>query len=119
MSSTAQTVARGLAAGRVGIGAALCVAPDLAAGWAGQAVRSPGGRVMVRALGARDAALGAGALASSGRSDQLRLWLIASAAADAADFAATLAGPPAPARTFVLGVAAGAALVGLAVAAVL
>jgi hypothetical protein len=107
-----------IAAGRVLIGAMLFAAPDLvAAPWVGDDARTTGARVVVRALGARDAALGAGTLAAAGDAVQLRRWLLASSASDAADFVATLAGPRTPARTAVLGFAAAAALSGVVAAA--
>jgi hypothetical protein len=107
-----------IAAGRVLIGAMLFAAPDLvAAPWVGDDARTTGARVVVRALGARDAALGAGTLAAACDAVQLRRWLLASSASDAADFVATLAGPRTPARTAVLGVAAAAALSGVIAAA--
>jgi hypothetical protein len=101
------------------VGAALCVAPDLAGPWIGPEARGRGPRVIVRAMGIRDAALGLGALTSSGDGAQLRRWLIAGSLSDAGDFAATLTGPPAPARTFVLVVAGAATVGGLGVAAAL
>src|SRR5512142_3236731 len=103
MAARAHTAARTLAAGRVLIGATLVAAPDLVAGpWVGDDARTRGARVIARALGARDAALGAGTLAAAGDAAQLRRWLIASSASDAADFVATLAGPRSPARLLVL-----------------
>ena len=113
------TLARGLAAGRVTVGAALCAAPELAAPWVGADARRPGTRVIIRAMGARDAAIGFGALASARDPAQLQRWLIAGSASDAVDFAATLAGPQQKARTFVLFVAGAATLAGLGVAAAL
>jgi hypothetical protein len=113
MADQAHTAARALAAGRVLIGATLLAAPDLAAApWVGDDARTTGARVVVRALGARDAALGAGTLAAAGDRSQLRRWLLASAACDAADFLATLRGPRSPARSVVLILAATAAVAG-------
>jgi len=118
MAGRAHTAARMIAAGRVLIGAVLFAAPDLvAAPWVGDDARTDGARVVVRALGARDAALGAGTLAAAGDGAQLRRWLLASSASDAADFVATLAGPRTPARTAVLGLAATAAVAGVIAAA--
>jgi hypothetical protein len=118
MAGRAQTAARMIATGRVLIGAVLFVAPDLVAtSWIGEDARTDGARVVVRALGARDAALGAGTLAAAGDAAQLRRWLLASSASDAADFVATLAGPRTPARTAVLGLAATAAAAGVIAAA--
>jgi hypothetical protein len=118
MEGLAHAAARMLAAGRVLIGASLLAAPDLAAGpWVGDDARTHGARVIVRALGARDAALGAGTLAAAGDRTQLRRWLLASAACDAADFVATLGGPRSPARSLVLILAAAATVSGAAAAA--
>lgn len=118
MADPAHTAARVLAAGRVLIGATLLAAPDRAAApWVGADARTSGTRVVVRALGARDAALGAGTLAAAGDRTQLRRWLVASAACDAADFAATLAGPRSPARSLVLVLAAAATVTGALAAA--
>jgi hypothetical protein len=118
MAGRAHTAVRMLATGRVLIGAALFAAPDLvAAPWVGDDARTEGARVVVRALGARDAALGAGTLAAGGDGAALRRWLLASSASDAADFVATLAGPRTPARTAVLGLAASAAVAGVIAAA--
>ena|ERR1700736_3758388 len=119
MEEQALMVARALAAGRVLVGASLCVAPNLAAQWAGEDARTPGARVIIRALGARDAALGLGTLAVLHDPPQLRRWLVASSACDAADFAATVAGPPSRARGLVLGLAATATVVGLGAALVI
>jgi hypothetical protein len=118
MAGHAQTAARMIGVGRVLIGAVLFAAPDLVAtAWIGDDARSDGARVVVRALGARDAALGAGTLAAAGDVAQLRRWLLASSASDAADFMATLAGPRTPARTAVLGLAATATVTGVIAAA--
>jgi hypothetical protein len=118
MAGHAQTAARMIAAGRVLIGAVMFATPDLvAAPWVGDDARSDGTRVVVRALGARDAVLGAGTLAAAGDAAQLRRWLLAASASDAADFVATLAGPRTPARPAVLGLAAAAAAAGVIAAA--
>ena len=83
MAGHAQTAARVIAAGRVLIGAVLFAAPDLVApSWIGDDARTDGGRVVVRALGARDAALGAGTLAAARDAAQLWRWLLASSACD-------------------------------------
>jgi hypothetical protein len=107
-----------LAAGRVLIGVTMFAAPDLvAAPWVGEDARRAGARVVVRALGARDAALGVGTLVAAGDAAQLRRWLLASSASDAADFVATLSGPRSPARTVVLAFAAAATVTGALAAA--
>jgi hypothetical protein len=118
MEGLAHTAARVLAAGRVLTGVTLFAAPELAAApWVGDDARTKGARVIVRAMGARDAALGAGTLAAAGDRAQLRRWLVASTASDAADFVATLAGPRSPARSLVLILAAVATVAGAAAAA--
>jgi hypothetical protein len=107
-----------LAAGRVLIGLTLFAAPDLVARpWVGDDARSAGARVLARSMGARDAALGVGTLVAAGDRAQLRRWLLASSACDAADFLATLPGPHSPARTIVLVFAAAGAAGGVVAAA--
>jgi len=117
MRAEAQKVAQGLAVGRVLVGVSLCVAPNVAAQWAGDDVRNAGAHVITRALGARDAALGLGTLTSVHEPSHLRRWLVASSACDAADFVVMLAGPRSPRRSLVLAMAAAAAVTGLGAAA--
>jgi hypothetical protein len=118
MAGQAHTAARILSAGRVLIGVTMFAAPDLVAvPWLGEAARTPPTRVAVRSLGARDAVLGAGTLAAGADTTQLRRWLLASSASDAADFVATLSGPRSPARSVVLAFAAGGAITGVLAAA--
>ncbi len=59
--------------------------------WIGRAARKPGAQVMVRSQGARDVALGLGALwaLARRRDGEARAWMAAHALADAADAAAT------------------------------
>jgi hypothetical protein len=86
----AALTARLVAAGRTGFGVALVCAPGrVTAPWLGGDSGLAGTRVVTRGLGARDLALGAGALAVSER--QLRPWVAAGIAADAADLVATVA----------------------------
>jgi hypothetical protein len=84
----AALTARLIAAGRIGFGVALLVRPErLTAPWlGGDAVRA-GTRVVTRGLGARDVALGAGALAAP--ESQLRPWVMAGVLADTGDLVAT------------------------------
>lgn len=117
MGGRARDVARLLAGGRTVFGVACLVAPQLAESWIGKGARDSGSRVIIRAFGARDAALGIGTTASIHDARQLRRWLVVSSACDAVDFAATLAGPRTPARTAVLALAAGATVTGLSAAA--
>jgi uncharacterized protein (DUF1501 family) len=87
-----RSLALGLAANRVLFGAAFLAVPGRAAkSWIGPAAASAGGAVMVRAAGARDLALGAGALAALRGSADARPWLAAHLVSDAADAAATWA----------------------------
>jgi len=87
----ARSLARQLAVGRVAIGGALAVAPGLAArGWVGEVSGTPGAKALARGFGIRDVAIGAGALAALQSDGNVRDWLLAGAAADAADLAATL-----------------------------
>lgn len=80
-----------LASGRLLLGAAFCLAPSLAGRWAGEAADAQGTRMVVRSVGARDAVLGLGTLASLDEPAQLRRWLVASSVCDATDLAATAA----------------------------
>jgi hypothetical protein len=88
------------ARGRMAFAAAFLAAPGLTArGWVGADAMRPGTRVITRALGARDLALGLGIVIAIDRGAPVRGWLEASALADGADFLATLVGgralPPA------------------------
>jgi len=85
-----RSLALGLAVNRVLFGAAFLVSPERAAGsWIGPVAESGGGGVMVRATGARDLALGAGALAALRGPGDARPWFAAHLLADATDAAAT------------------------------
>lgn len=86
----ARVTARVVAAGRVGLGAALVLAPErMTAPWLGGDSGRAGVRVVTRALGARDVALGLGVFVSPPA--QLAPWVAAAVLADAADLVATLA----------------------------
>jgi hypothetical protein len=87
----ARTLAVGLAGGRVAIGVASILAP----GVVGRAMMGPDGdsggtRLFLRAVGARDLALGLGVLAALNREAPVRGWLRASATADGLDAAGCL-----------------------------
>jgi hypothetical protein len=85
----APLTARLVAAGRIGFGVALILAPErVTTSWLGRDAHRAGTRVVARGLGARDLALGAGALTLP--EAQLRPWVAAAIVADAADLAATL-----------------------------
>jgi hypothetical protein len=87
----ARSLARQLAVGRVVIGGALAIAPALAArGWVGEVADTPGAQALARGFGIRDVAIGAGALAALQNDRDVRDWMLAGAAADAADLVATV-----------------------------
>jgi hypothetical protein len=112
---SARDLARLYGAGRVALGAALLVAPrPLGALWLGPPGATPGGGVVLRALGVRDLVLGAMALHTLDHPEVAPRWQRTCAAVDAVDFAATAAARPALPRigsVLVMGVAgAGAAM---------
>jgi hypothetical protein len=89
---TAETIAKQVAYGRVAIGAALVLAPKLVLRpWIGEVGNTTGGRVLGAGFGARDLAMGAGAIHALRTGGPVRPWLLASAIVDAVDFAATFA----------------------------
>jgi hypothetical protein len=107
---------------RVLVGAGLLVAPSaLGKTWGGRLARDDRGRVMARALGARDLALGVAGLLAERDGD--RRWAARSFAAqgfaDAVDFAAIAATPrlPRSSRWFGIAMAGGSAAVAAAYAA--
>ena len=110
----AALTARLIAAGRIGFGIALMLAPGrVTAPWLGRDADRLGTRVVTRGLGARDLALGAGALAVS--ESELRPWVAAAVVADAADLLATLAAGdslPLAGRALVGAVASGGVVLG-------
>jgi hypothetical protein len=80
------------ARGRIAVGLAFLVAPALAGRmWVGDYARPAGARVLGRAFGARDLALGLGVVVALDRGAPVRGWLEACALADAADFSAGVA----------------------------
>jgi hypothetical protein len=98
---------------RLGVGATALVRPALLLRpWVGDRHGDPGAVLLGRALGARDVALGAGAVIAFRQGNPLRWWVAAGGLADAADATATLlAFPrlPAVTRWLVLLAAAGGA----------
>ncbi len=83
---------RVLAATRVGLGTLFLLAPSFVArAWVGEGAGEPTAKALARALGARDAALGLGALLALEHGESTRGWLEAAALADAGDAIATLA----------------------------
>ena len=85
MADTAELAARGILAGRLAIGLALLVTPDLVTKrWIGSDGTTAGGRTLARGLGARDVAIGfAGLVAPSGTALKAAIGL--GVAADLAD----------------------------------
>lgn len=113
--------ARALALGRVAVGSALMLFPRLAGrGWLGDAVDAPGGQVAIRALGVRDAIMGAIVLHTVDHQDVGPRWVATCAVADAVDLLATLAVrdrlPPVTGTLLVPAIAGGATVAGLAFA---
>ena len=113
----ARALARQHALGRVVVGAGLTLAPRVAGGgWMGRDSARPATQVAIRALGARDLAIGLGTAYTAGQGYGARPWLLAGVLADAADLAATLRARdhlPAPAAAAVGLVAGGSTLLGL------
>ena len=76
---------------RMGFGVAFMVAPEWAGGmWIGKDAKRPGTKLFIRALGARDLALGLGTLLAMRHDRPTRGWLEASGLADFADAVITL-----------------------------
>jgi hypothetical protein len=118
-----RTVAVGLAGVRVALGAAAIASPAAAGRlWIGEGASGAERAVLVRALGGRDIALGAGALVGLSRNDQLRRWIAVGALSDFIDTVSTLAGfasLPKVRRWLVLVASAGAVVVAGTVAPLL
>jgi hypothetical protein len=111
-----RSIATLLAAGRLAIGIGASLFPEVGArSWVGEHGRGPAGKVLGRALGARDLALAIGALSSLEQDEQFWRWIRLGAFADAADALATVLNwrsLPKMSRIGVFGVAAGAAALG-------
>ena len=94
---------RALAAGRLAVGVAIMLRPEQAtSGWIGRSAGYGGTQVLAKAFGARDFALGAGALAALVSGRDARDWVLAGAFADTIDLYATLTGDDVPASGKVL-----------------
>lgn len=92
---------------RVGISIAMMLAPRAAVRpWFGAATGSAATGVIVRALGARDFVLGAGAAIAIGEQRGAANWVSMSALVDGVDAVASLVTPGLPARARVVGVLA-------------
>jgi len=87
----ARRAALGFAVSRIAFGGVFLLAPGpLASAWVGRgSARTPGGRVLARALGARDLLLGVGLCRALQRGSGAAEWLWYGAAADAVDGAAS------------------------------
>jgi hypothetical protein len=117
-----RSAATAVAAGRVGLGVAALVWPLVPARpWVGSSADDLGAQVLGRALGARDLALGLGALAATRTAATgprpAGAWYAAGALSDALDLAVTAAAWPRLPRTtrwLVAAAAGGAAIAGAA-----
>ena len=94
----ARELALSNARGRMAVGVALLLAPGLIGRrWIGEQAGDPAVKVITRALGARDFALGLGAAIALDHGAPARGWLEAGALSDAVDLVATrLAGDSIP-----------------------
>ncbi|HEX4226194.1 MAG TPA: hypothetical protein VHZ97_27785 [Pseudonocardiaceae bacterium] len=111
-----RSIATLLAAGRLVIGVGASLFPEVGArSWIGEHGRGPAGKVLGRALGARDLALAVGALSSLEQDEQFWRWIRLGALADTADALATVLNwrsLPKMSRIGVFGIAASAAALG-------
>lgn len=120
---TSRKLSTALALGRIGLGLAFVAAPEQTGGrWIGGVARSSGGQVMTRAMGIRDAALGAaslGTLRATGTGGTgFKVLTGLGIMVDVVDCAATLAaGDEVPDGRVSAAIAAGAAAMGAAVLA--
>jgi hypothetical protein len=107
-----------LSAGRIVLGAILIARPELATGrWVGSDGARPGGQVLARGLGARDAALGAGTLAALRGGGPTLPWVVGGLLADTTDLLATHAARerlPRGATAMIYALAGGAMVAGVA-----
>lgn len=109
------------ATARIGIGVIATAYPEkIGRTWIGPNAESPNTKVILRGLGARDLALGAGTIDATLRNEGVATWLATSALADFGDLSATLVGREALPKkgVVVTGIlAASGALTGLALLA--
>ena len=81
---------RAVAATRILVGAALVALPGVAgSNWIGEPAHDRRVKVMIRAMGIRDLALGAGTLQALDSGEPAKSWILMSVVLDAVDFAAT------------------------------
>lgn len=84
---------RALAVSRITVGAALVLVPSLAARvWVGDGAKQPAARLLARAVGVRDLALGIGTMLALNHDAPVRGWLEAGTLSDTGDGLATLLG---------------------------
>jgi hypothetical protein len=107
-------VVRLLAIGRVAIGVMLLVLPRrIGRGWIGESASAGGGKIALRAVGARDIAIGYGTIRAFDEGDpSLRQWVTIAGSCDLADTVATVLAfrkLPKRGRMLSLAIAAGAA----------
>jgi hypothetical protein len=89
--SPVRALAAAVALARAALGVAVLAVPEaIGSSWIGSAAEDPRVRVLIRAVGARDLALGAGTVRALAVGRHRDAWLLASAASDSVDFAATL-----------------------------
>jgi hypothetical protein len=82
-----------LSIARVGVGAALLLAPRrMGRNWVGSVVEDPRAALVIRGFGARDLALGLGTLRALQRDEPVEGWVQMAAAGDACDALAGLIG---------------------------
>jgi hypothetical protein len=81
---------RAIAVGRVAVGASLIALPGVAGRqWIGDAASDRRTKVIIRAFGVRDLALGAGTLQALDTGQPARPWVVMGAVSDVVDLAAT------------------------------
>jgi len=123
-ADASRPLAQLVAWGRIGLGVSAVVAPSRAARpWIGVDAGAPGSRLLARAMGGRDLALGIGALRGLGLSDpEARPWVALGGMADAVDALATVlafGSLPRRSRWGILALTVGAAVVSTRLAAAL
>jgi hypothetical protein len=119
--TSVRMLAQLVAWGRVGIGAVAVVAPVVVARpWIGEAAETPAARLLARAMGGRDLALGIGTLRALANADEeARPWVALGGVADSIDAVATLvgfAGLAKRSRWGILALTLGAAIVSIRLA---
>ena len=92
VGADAETLAKASALVRIGIGVTALAAPAAIAGpWIGTEARRPQAKLLARAMGMRDVALGAGVLLARAQGQDARGWVRMGALSDAMDATLTCA----------------------------